>query len=141
MPNAYVTYEWRNDKNILNNIAKGIDARTDTAVRANAQELVDYIRNHWSASSPSSPGNYPAVVTALLDQSFIITNVSAGLTSGYEVSNSAMNDLGKRYAMFLEFGTIKMSARPFLAPSMQALLPNFRTRMKAVLYQEIDAGY
>lgn len=118
----------RADRNILNNIAKGIDARTDFVTKEAAQMIVDYIDENWSAISPSEPGNPPAVVTGDLRQSYKITNKSSGKISAYEIIYAS------DHAVHLEFGTYKMAARPFLEPASVAVLPEIENKMKVEFF-------
>lgn len=67
-----------------------------------------------SNASPSSPGQGPGVVTGRL-RSSIAWRPGHDSISPYVDVGTAVH-----YAPFLEFGTRKMAARPFLRPALQA---------------------
>ena len=84
-------------------------------------------------NNPSKPGNPPAVRTGQL------ANRMAPSGSGdaqakrlpTEIKGVVFNDAP--YAVFLEFGTRHMAARPFLLPSMSKR----KNRYKKILKEEI----
>lgn len=94
------------------------------AVHEATQSIHDYIREHWSSSSPSSPGNPPAVVTGYLDQSIKIERRDA--LGRFAIIGNAVSYLIKveaDYALALEFGNsaTNLQARPFFIPAVRAV--------------------
>lgn len=87
----------------------GEDATKDLAELGKA-----HIRANWSGNYPpaSDPGNYPAVRTGNLDQRTQVRRVKAG---HHQIVNDA------EYALPLEYGTVKMAARPFMRPTAEWL--------------------
>lgn len=89
-----------------------VPVRVEAATKAVAQEIIDDVRQHWSAVSPSSPGSPPAVVSGKLDNSGRARFVKGGLLAEYR----AVFEAG--HAKFLEHGTRNMAERPFLKPAL-----------------------
>jgi hypothetical protein len=75
-------------------------------------DLTAYISEHFSDSSPSSPGEAPGVDTGLLKNSQGIQQ-----TGDAEVTWSD----NVPYGIDLEFGTVNMAARPFVLPAVDAI--------------------
>lgn len=100
-------------QNIIERIRNSVNNSTSEAVQAAAQSFIDdYVRANWS-ENVSEPGQPPAIDTGALDQSFEISEVSSFLRTSYKVtSNDAEGKL-----MTLEYGSIKMLARPFFEPA------------------------
>jgi HK97 gp10 family phage protein len=69
-----------------------------------------------SGDGPSAPGQPPAIDTGNLANS--ITEQMTGPGEG-EV------DVGAEYGIYLEMGTAKMAPRPFLAPAVETVWPEF----------------
>ena len=65
-----------------------------------------------STHTASAPGDSPAVDSGRLRQSIAVVKVGAGV---YRVGTNVV------YAPGLEFGTRKVSARPFLRPALAAI--------------------
>lgn len=87
--------------------------KVQAATKEAAQAVLDDVRDHWSGASPSAPGAPPAVVTGRLDQSGRVRFVKGGLLAEYRVVFEVV------YAKFLENGTRRMAARPFMEPATQ----------------------
>lgn len=100
-------------QNIIERIRNSVNNSTSEAVQTASQSFIDdYVRANWSGSV-SEPGQPPAIDTGALDQSFEISDVSGFLRTAYKVtSNDAEGKL-----MSLEYGSIKMLARPFFEPA------------------------
>lgn len=88
-----------------------------------------HVQQHWSASSPSSPGNPPAVVTGELKNSIRVVRMSA---RHYRVVVLA------EHGLYLEFGTSRMAPRPFLTPAVEAVKPRMAGWAKEAVLQVID---
>lgn len=71
----------------------------------------------YGVHTASAPGQPPAVDTGRLRQSIRVQKVGPG---HYRVGTDV------QYAIFLEFGTRRIAARPFLRPSVQELLTRRR---------------
>ncbi len=78
--------------------------------------MVTYVHEQMSMSgSPSEPGSFPGIKTGMLYDSITYTvNGHHNLTLRADAP----------YAGFLEEGTSKMEARPFLKPTLDAKLPD-----------------
>lgn len=100
------------EKRVFDQAAGATDEAAETAVKD--------IRSSWSASSPSSPGNPPAVVTGALDAS---VSSEQKLASGNTVATEIKAEAG--HAGYNEFGTSKMAARPFMQPAVNRLRHTF----------------
>lgn len=70
----------------------------------------------------SAVGEYPASDTGFLASNIHVVKDSNGL--GGAVESRA------EYSQFLEFGTTKMGARPFMQPSVEQVRPTLRRRLK-----------
>lgn len=89
-----------------------------------ADLVVNDIRGHWSGSSPSSPGNAPAVVSGALDASINSEKVSGGNHPVYVVT------AGAEHAGYLEKGTKNMAKRPFIYPAVRRMRNKLRDVFK-----------
>lgn len=116
----------RRGPSLIDRLLRKVDANAEAIVEEAADDGAKYIRAHWSGDSPSSPGNPPAVVTGTLDRS-VIAIPEHSLTGGKKrVLLRAMAP----YASFLEYGTRKMAARPFMRPAIFYLRKTYKTRFK-----------
>lgn len=95
----------------------------DAAARRAAMETVEYIREHWSGYAPpaSSPGQPPAVDEGNLDEAMEITRraTSGRGTEWIAFVNKSKLPGGVPYDEYLEYGTAKMSPRPFMRPAAE----------------------
>jgi hypothetical protein len=119
-----IEIEFRSDRNILNNIAKRITDRTNETSLETANAILQDIQESWSSSSPSNPGETPAVVTGELSDSAIILDESSGILSKYKIVFKA------KHAILLEYGTGKMAARPFVKPAVLRNRGLFKKRFR-----------
>ena len=125
-----------------------------TLVYRAAESFVNHIVSNWSADSPSSPGDFPAVRSGSLDAA-VSNSLDNARDSGGKFALSrnvykiflqidpskpggfrrrGVRSLGKRgsgkgrrrrYAGFLEFGTGKMAERPFVRPGLKHVEQEF----------------
>jgi HK97 gp10 family phage protein len=107
-------------------IVKRTPELLDKATADTTQDVIDDIRDHWSGLSPSSPGEPPATVTGELDSSLEKHKDGGGLRVVYRIT---MTD----YGMYLEKGTSRMSARPFVAPAIERGKRTIKDKFKVVL--------
>jgi len=77
------------------------------------------------AHQASAPGQYPADDTGLLAANINITTTNLGLTA--RVGTPLM------YGRYLEYGTSKMHARPWLRPSLQRTRTEGRGRFRTLV--------
>lgn len=70
----------------------------------------------------SAAGEYPASDTGFLASNIHVVRSTTGLSGAVE---SRAN-----YSEFLEFGTSKMAARPFLQPSAEEVRPKIRRKIR-----------
>ena len=114
---------FRKDVTRLDRLDEQILPRAARITEEVADEVIQDIRDNWSASSPSSPGEPPAVVTGRLNASLSARRrdergrfTRAGATDVVEVSVTA----GTEYAAALEYGYSprNLAPRPFLRPAV-----------------------
>ena len=75
-------------------------------------------------SPPAPPGSPPAVRTGTLANSIQSSKVGP---SHWRVT------VGAEYGIYLEYGTARMGARPFMAPAVEQVRPAFVQAMKQAL--------
>lgn len=118
---------------VLDLLDKNAPKITDRAVREVLEKVKDTIRDNWSAESPSSPGNPPAVVTGYLDQSLKVQRrdilgrfSTPGNTTSWSLKVNA------EYGAALEFGRpeINLAPRPFLRPAIKGVEKALGDRIK-----------
>jgi len=112
-----VKFEWHGDKEI-NIRKKQLFANMKEAMRfaeKSCKHLVS--RGNKGGGNPSLPGEPPKVVIGNLRSSIDTATVkdATGVSGFLGVRKSA--DAG-RYGFWLEFGTSKMAARPYLRPTI-----------------------
>lgn len=127
-----MTYQVKVDWTKLDKLLKDVPDRSDIACGQIARDIVQEIKGNWSPSSPSEPGNPPAVVTGTLNRS---VKSEARDFAGRFASDSKgskwyvrVGDSEAYYAGFLEFGTSKMVERPFFIPAIERVqdkLPDY----------------
>lgn len=121
-----ITVEIRSNRNILNNIIGRLDERSQKSTYDSVKMIQEYIDANWSAYSPSSAYNPPAVVTGTLKDSAEIKDISSGSRSAFSLKYTAP------YADALEWGTMYMSPRPFLGPAFSWAENNLAEKFKTV---------
>ena len=115
-PNGYKNYSKQMEKKVKEVIGVAGNLVRNTAItsiQSGAKSGVMYGKHQASA-----PGQAPATDTGFL-QSNIVLNINAsGLVANVESRAS--------YSKFLEFGTVKMKARPFMFPALEENKPKIR---------------
>ena len=111
-----MSVEWngkRNEKEVLNLLERNMK-RAVRFAEGECKKLIS--RGNVTGMNPSSAGDPPKVVTGVL-RSSIDTEVSRDSlgVSGYL---GVRKGAAENYGFFLEFGTSKMAARPFLRPTL-----------------------
>lgn len=109
---------------VLDKMLNDNPGKAEQATKIAADLIVNDIRDHWSGSSPSSPGQAPAVVTETLDTSVEAVQISGGERPTYSIDATAP------YAGYLEQGTVKMAKRPFIYPAMKRMRDQLRDVFK-----------
>jgi phage gpG-like protein len=94
------------DKRVLEQIRRSTPQKVGNAVRAAALEGERYVKQSFT-TSPSSPGEPPGIDTGALRASIHVETVNA---------NTRAIATSTDYAAYLEFGTSRMSARPYMMP-------------------------
>lgn len=110
-------------------IAYGINATRNTAVDnilRGAKSGETYIKyNPRRTHQASASGQFPASDTGFLANN-IITNIQGNGLEGEVISQA-------EYSQYLEYGTSKMGARPFMQPSLEQNRPKIRARLRKLL--------
>jgi len=92
-----------------------------TSILSGSKSGRQYYKN-GSRHTASSPGQAPANQTGALVKSIKVK----------KSNNKAIISISKNYAVFLEFGTSKMRARPFIFPAFLKTKKWFLERLKAL---------
>lgn len=125
----------------------------DMATKDAADWVISYIKEHWSSSSPSSPGSPPAKLTGDLERSLAAERRGARgrfVGRGGDVTEWAVRaDIV--YAAALEFGKVNapntILPRPFMRPAVEALRQRYSTFFSAIInprtkiYNSAFGGY
>lgn len=111
--NGYGSVTFKVDRRMLDEWEAALPGRVSEMARELAEDTAQEVRDNWSTRSPSEPGDPPAMVSGNLDASIEVQPVAQGfvMVRGWAVVATA------RYSGFLEGGTWRMRARPFLAPA------------------------
>ena len=117
-------------KKAMEELAKSANTMRNTIIRAMQQTTKAswfYVRGR-KKHFPSLPGHAPAIDSGQLLKSIDFEKRTQ------EVEVGSLRGGGTNYAEYLEEGTKKMEARPFLDPSLQKVLPSITTNiMQAIL--------
>ncbi len=114
------------DTRKLDKLSKYAAKNTEQIVWDEVNEIVDDMNASWSPSSPSVPGQPPAVVSGNLRDS-----ISARQTTKGD-KPAVMIEVKAHYASFLEFGTARMSRRPFIRPAMFRAEQRYPNKFKRI---------
>lgn len=97
------------DTKTLDRIAAKLNTNTSDFVHMMALTCMMEVLTHFSRESPSAPGEPPGVDTGTLKSSINVNSLGPTI---YAVN------VGTDYGIHLEYGTIRMAARPFLLPAV-----------------------
>lgn len=93
----------------LRALERRLPGNADRLLGELAMEFVQYVKTHWSPQSPSAPGTPPAIDTGMLTNSIDTVVIMRGKEWRVVVKAD--------YGPYLEFGTPRMAARPFMRPA------------------------
>ena len=112
------------EKNARRVVAYGLNEVRNIAVKGitEGNKTGDTVIRRGTAHTTSAAGEYPAADTGVLHTNIFADADSDGL--GGSVESRA------KYSEFLEFGTSKMAARPFMQPSAEQARPRIRQRLR-----------
>jgi HK97 gp10 family phage protein len=83
----------------------------------------------------SAPGETPAVETGNL-----VNSINTQLASSSDTNATAEVGTGVEYAEFLEFGTSRMEARPFMRPAIDNNLTKIQETIRRFAKQQIEGA-
>ena len=110
-------------------ITYGINATRNTAVDnilRGAKSGETYVKyNQRRTHQASASGQFPASDTGFLANN-IVTSIQGNGLEGEVISQA-------EYSQYLEYGTSKMGARPFMQPSLEQNRPKIRARLRKLL--------
>lgn len=115
MANA-VKIKWNGDK-VLSKLDKTVERKMALIGEVVRAEAVKSVSMPTSTLGPSSPGDPPHIDTGKLRQSIFRKMIS---------STEVIVGTPLRYGYWLELGTAKMAARPFLRPALYNSLQKIR---------------
>jgi hypothetical protein len=92
------------DTSVLDRIEAGLPGMADNAVGKIATDTQAYMQSHMSAESPAPVGSAPGMRSGNLMNTIQAQPDAPGKWSVW----------GPGYGLLLEFGTVKMGARPFI---------------------------
>ncbi len=103
-----------NNEEVIKKSLQKLTAKIQKACQQSAGELEKWTKDQITASqSPSAAGQPPHSESGTLRNS-----IRCNVTNENGRSNISVS-VGTEYARFLEFGTSKMTARPFMRPSQE----------------------
>lgn len=123
---------WKEDYTILTAIDRNADDAAFDTVMEIAEALVEDIRSHWSASSPSAVGTPPGVRAGYLDEGTKVDDQgrTAGRFAGSDAQTAFVRidtgESGRQYAQAVQ----TYSGRPFFDPAMERIQARFPRLMK-----------
>lgn len=112
-----ITATYKLDISGLQKTRREIEPKANLALKEAAFDGQNYVLSHFSEVSPSPEGDPPGVDSGALFRSIAYWKAGKMLwavTAGNEKVN---------YASFLEYGTVKMAARPYMRPMALWLWP------------------
>lgn len=96
-------------------LEKQADERADRIIGKIAGDMDTHIKTHMSRQSPSPVGDPPGVDTGALKNSIRHSRLAL-LTWVVQAGYAGMD-----YALYLEYGTARMGARPYMRPGVRAI--------------------
>lgn len=108
-----IQYQARVTSGMFRNVEQLLESRFETAIKEVAEVGQKSAKALVSGPSPSAPGNPPGIITGWLRDSITIAQQDR-----YHWILLA----GAHYSLYLEFGTYKMAARPFMRPTAYTLV-------------------
>ncbi len=99
------------------------------ALRVGIRVAERHAKDDMSTTSPSAPGDPPGVDTG---------NLKSGIKVGEVTSDYAVLESTADYSAYLEFGTRRMAARPFMRPAVVNNLGEIETAMTGVVDEALD---
>lgn len=133
-----VGYKVTVDKSALEDILKNLPDGLNIVGEKVTADIEAYAKEHMSRTAPfpSAPGSPPAVQTGRLKGS--ITHYK--LKDSEQWTVVAGGDQAP-YAKYLEYGTRKMAARPFMRPAMLAIAETVPELLKLEIVERRVKGY
>lgn len=126
----------RLDTSNLDQIMKNLDKNTTAILNKAAGDMYTHIITSWSKVSPSAEGATPARVTGNLEGSIVIgTPRKGGEFTRYLGTDATSITIEARaeYAAALEYGSVRVGARPFMNPALQWLAQRYPKYFKDTL--------
>tara|TARA_Y100001937_G_C6873274_1_gene221552 strand:- start:37 stop:447 length:411 start_codon:yes stop_codon:yes gene_type:complete len=115
-PNAYKRYAKTLEKSVKDAIGVAGNLVRNTAITSIQTGAKSGRR--YGKHTASAPGQAPATDTGFLQNNIILNIEATGLVANVESR--------AKYSVFLEFGTTKMKARPFMFPALEQNKPKIR---------------
>jgi HK97 gp10 family phage protein len=112
------------DRKRLDALLRTAPGKADEVVGGAAYDLQADVQTHFNEQSPAPAGEPPGVVTGNLRASISVARIRQAL---WEMRVAAT------YAEFLEFGTPRMSARPFVRPAVWRLSKRYGKLFKVIV--------
>jgi len=107
---------WQIDRRKLDSLIRTSPGKADELCGQAAYALQADVQTNFNEQSPAPAGEPPGVVTGNLTGSLKVVPIRQAL---WEMR------VGATYGPFLEFGTPRMAARPFLRPAVWRLSKRF----------------
>jgi len=120
-----VSVQFRKDLRQLDLLERMLPSRLNNSVKAMADGAVTHMRNNWSPSAPSSPGNPPAVRTGDLDASMVVEQ-ARGRSGRFESAYVIKFTDPATGALEFGYAPNNLAARPFIRPALEAVGMNVK---------------
>lgn len=111
------------DTEVLDRLMREAGSRADRACGEVAFTLEGDIKDHFT-TSPSAPGEPPGVDTGTLKNS---------IKAMKQRDRYWIVGAGVEYSAYLEFGTVRMEARPFFKPACERIARRFAAQFRLVV--------
>lgn len=105
--------------NLFAGVMAQIEARAENAIREVAEVGQKSAKALVSGPSPSRPGEPPGIITGNLRDHITILQASR---LHWILLSAARSPQGAPYPLYLEMGTWKMAARPYMRPTAYTLV-------------------